>query len=242
MATLVFDIETVARPWDSFDEYTREHLLSPLKNPEISAENKEKRELEIKNNLGLSPLTGQVVTIGVYDLERQQRAVYYYDESEQDDWEEDGVRYRPRTEKSMLEDFWEGAQSYDVFVTFAGRTFDAPYITIRSAAHDITPTKDLMEHRYLSRQNITRHVDLQDQFSYYGALSRRPSLHLTCQTLGVKSSKEEGVKGSDVAELFRRKKFHDIARYNARDVLATAELYQKWFKYLAPETFKNLDL
>lgn len=242
MATLVFDIETVARPWDAFDDFTKNQLLAPLNNSEFSAEQKANKEADIKGALGLSPLTGQIITVGIADLERQQRAVYYYDETDVADWEEEEVQYRPRTEQAMLEDFWEGAQSYDVFVTFAGRTFDAPYLAIRSAAHGIIPSKDLMEHRYLGRQTLTKHVDLQDQFSYYGALSRRPSLHLCCETLGVTSSKVAGVSGKDVAELFASKKFRDIARYNARDVLATAELYKKWYGLLAPDTFKNLDI
>jgi hypothetical protein len=65
--------------------------------------------------------------------------------------------------------------------------------------------------------------DLQDELTWYGAMSRRPSLYLFCRAYGIASPKIE-VGGDDVAELFVGKKFRDIARYNAADVRATTEL------------------
>ncbi len=97
-----------------------------------------------------------------------------------------------------------------------------------------------MEGRYLYQQKSVRHVDLQDQLTFYGAMHRRPSLHLFCRAFGIESPKVEGVAGDDVAELFRMKKFRDIAEYNARDVIATTELYKKWLKNLAPYSFLNI--
>ncbi|MEY2665718.1 MAG: hypothetical protein RLZZ480_823, partial [Candidatus Parcubacteria bacterium] len=40
-------------------------------------------------------------------------------------------------------------------------------------------------------------------------------------------------------ELFLKKKFRDLARHNADDVIATTALYQRWKKHLAPDTFIN---
>ncbi len=220
MATLIFDIET-----------------APLSDEPFLTTNSEEQDTR-----GLSPLTGQIVAIGVYDLERQQGAVYYQGDGNGVEMSYEGFVLKERTEKQMLEDFWAGARDYNVFVTFAGRGFDVPFINIRSVVHEIPLTKDLMEHRYLLRQKSAFHVDLQDQISYYGAMSRKPSLGACCETFGIKSSKEEGVSGKDVAELFRTEKFHDIATYNTRDVIATTTLYKKWHTYLAPAAFKNLEL
>lgn len=238
MHTLVFDIETVGESWDALDS-TTQHMLSRW--IDRTAKNEVEHEAEMKDlrdGLGFSPLTGEIVAIGLYDLERQQGVVYYQGEDESES-EEGKYILKPRTEKKMLEDFWEGAKEYDTFVTFNGRGFDVPFLNLRSAIQGIRPTQDLMDGRYLYQQKFVRHVDLQDQMTFYGAMMRRPSLHLFCRAFGILSPKVEGVAGDDVAELFRTKKFRDIARYNSRDVIATTELYEKWLKYLAPQSFLN---
>ncbi len=231
MATLIIDIETAPLPWDSFDTHTQKNFGVVSQSGEYVA----------PDNLGLSPYTGHTVAIGVHDLERNQSAVYYCDEDAAEDWEDDCCKYKPRSEREMLEDFWEGAKDYNVFATFAGRMFDVPFLNIRSAVHGITPTQDLMQHRYLRGQVAPYHVDLQDELSYYGSVGKKVSLHTTSVALGIESSKTAGVSGKDIAEFFLQKKFRDIARYNARDILATAELYKKWYEHLAPQAFKNIE-
>ncbi|MCA9363986.1 ribonuclease H-like domain-containing protein [Candidatus Kaiserbacteria bacterium] len=238
MATLIFDIETVGEDWSVLDE-TTQHVLSRW--VDRTAKNNDEHEAQMKDlreGLGFSPLTGEVVAIGLYDLERRQGVVYYQNGGADDTESEDGEYvFKTRCEREMLEDFWEGAKEYDTFVTFNGRGFDVPFLNLRSAIHGIRPTHDLMDGRYLYQQKQVRHVDLQDQLTYYGAMHRKPSLHLFCRAFGIESPKAEGVAGDDVAELFRGKQFRDIARYNARDVAATTELYEKWLTYLAPQSF-----
>ncbi len=238
MATLIFDIETVGESWDTLDSTTQEVLTRWI--GRTSKDEHEHAALlkDVQDGLGFSPLTGEVVAIGLYDLERRQGVVYYQGAGEMDSEEGDFI-LKSRSEKEMLQDFWDGAQSYDTFVTFNGRCFDVPFLNLRSAIQGICPTQDLMDGRYLYQQKQTRHVDLQDQMTFYGAMQRRPSLHLFCRAFGIESPKAEGVAGDDVAELFRMKKFCDIARYNARDVIATTALYKKWLEYLAPHSFRN---
>lgn len=236
MATLIFDIETVGDSWDSLDQTTRDVLNRWVMR---TAQNETERNAglkDVREGLGFSPLTGQIVAIGLYDLERSQGVVYYQDEGGNDVVHGD-FTLKSRTEAEMLNDFWEGAKSYDTFVTFNGRGFDIPFLNLRSAIHGIRPSQDLMDGRYLYQQKGARHVDLQDQMTFYGAMQRKPSLHLFCRAFGIESSKADGVAGDDVAELFSCKKFRDIAEYNSRDVLATTKLYQKWLDYLAPHSF-----
>ncbi len=239
MRTLVFDIETVGESWSDLDVTTQEVLSRWIMRTAKNDEERGAQLLDLQEGLGFSPLTGMIVAIGVYDLELKEGVVYY----QSDRTEETTIpsfTLKPRTEKEMLEDFWEGAKQYDVFVTFNGRGFDVPFINLRSAIQSIRPTRDLMDGRYLYQQKTARHVDLQDQLTFYGAMAKRPSLHLFCRAFGIVSPKAEGVSGDDVAELFRLKNFRDIATYNARDVVATAELYSKWLAYLAPKSFQNL--
>ena len=238
MATLVFDIETVGESWDSLDPTTQEVLTRWIGRTSKDAHEHAALLKDVQGGLGFSPLTGQVVAIGFYDVERRQGVVYY---QSNEDTESDVDEYilKPRTESDMLVDFWEGAKSYDTFVTFNGRGFDVPFLNLRSAILGIRPAVDLMDGRYLYQQKQSRHVDLQDQMTFYGAMMRRPSLHLFCRAFGIESPKMDGIAGDDVAELFHAKKFRDIARYNARDVIATTALYHKWLTYLAPKSFQN---
>ena len=242
MATLVFDIETVGEEWEAFDSTTQQTLTRWIHTTCRDEDERERLLTDLKEGLGFSPFTGRIVAIGLYDVERQQGVVYYTGSGDEIDEEEGDFILKSRSEKEMLEDFWEGATSYDTFVTFNGRGFDVPFMNIRSAIHHVRPAYDLMEGRYLSQQKSVRHVDLQDQLTYYRAVHRRPSLHLVCRAFGITSPKEDGVSGDDVAELFHSEKFRDIARYNARDVVATTSLYRKWLDHLAPYSFLNTQL
>jgi uncharacterized protein YprB with RNaseH-like and TPR domain len=235
--TLIFDIETVGETWNDLDVTTQELLSRWIERGIASEDAKEVAYKDLKEGLGFSPLTGKIVAIGLYDLERERGVVYYESDTETEDSDDGVFVLKPRTEKQMLEDFWEGATSYDTFVTFNGRGFDVPFMNLRSAIHGIRPTRDLMDGRYLYQQKSVRHVDLQDQLTFYGAMSKRPSLHLFCRAFGIESPKAGGVAGDDVARLYAEKQFRTIAEYNARDVVATAELYKKWHTFLAPNSF-----
>lgn len=239
MATLVFDIETVGEDWNTLDQTTQGVLSRWVERTAHSDEERDAGLKDVREGLGFSPLTGMIVAIGLYDVERKQGVVYYQGEGSESERAYDDFTLKVRTEKEMLEDFWEGAKSYDTFVTFNGRGFDVPFLNLRSAIQGIRPTRDLMDGRYLYQQKIARHVDLQDQLTFYGAMQKKPSLHLFCRAFGIESPKADGVAGDDVAELFKTKQFRTIAEYNAKDVIATTTLYQKWLEYLAPQSFIN---
>lgn len=237
MATLIFDIETVGEDFDTLDEASRHILTRWIKEQSANDDEKYQHSLEtLKNGLGFSPLTGFIAAIGVYDLERSRGAVYFQAPTGRppENREIDGFKYAAKTEPEMLQTFWKICEKYDEFVTFNGRCFDVPFLMIRSAAHRMRPSKNLIAQRYLDRQfRGIRHIDLCDQLSFYGALPRRPSLHLVCRTFGIESPKVQGVTGDDVAGLYRAGKYEDIARYNARDLVATAEAFRRWKEFLA---------
>ncbi len=241
MATLIFDIETVGELWDSLDQTTHDVLSRWVMR---TAQNETERNAglkDVREGLGFSPLTGQIVAIGLYDLERSQGVVYYQGEGG-DDVVHGDFTLKSRMEAEMLNDFWDGVKMYDTFVTFNGRGFDVPFLNLRSAVHGIRPSQDLMEGRYLYQQKSIRHVDLQDQMTFYGAMQRKPSLHLFCHAFGIRSPKMDGVAGDDVASLFHEKRFRAIAEYNTRDVVATTELYKIWLHTVAPLDFLNRDV
>jgi len=228
MPRLIFDIETVGVEFDSLDDKSQELLLRFAETPEdIEA---------VKDGLGFSPLTGQVVAIGVLNPETAKGAVYFLSPDESSEKiENDNVQYIPhKTEKDLLKSFWDASAHYDQFVTFNGRVFDAPYLIIRSAINKIKPAKNLMTYRYESEQygKVITHLDLLDRLTFFGAVRRKGGLHMWCRAFGVKSPKSEGVSGEDVAQLFKDKEYMKIAEYCFDDVLATEKLWEYWEKYV----------
>lgn len=240
MRTLVFDIETIGEEWDALDE-TTQHMLTRWIDRTARGEDEHAAQIaDLQDGLGFSPLTGSIVAIGLYDLEQEKGVVYYQRKDGSDeDRSEGSATLKVRSEREMLEDFWAGAKAYDTFVTFNGRGFDVPFLLLRSAILGVKPTRDLMDGRYLYQQKGAKHIDLADQLSFYGAVSRKASLHLYCRAFGIESPKTGGVTGDDVSALFREGKCEDIARYNVRDIVATAELYKQWQQYLSPSAFRN---
>jgi uncharacterized protein YprB with RNaseH-like and TPR domain len=231
---LVIDIETIGHDFDSFDKATQENLTRWIKQESESEEEYQVALQNLKDGLGFSPLTGEIVAIGVLDHHKQQGVVYYQaPEKKMTEVTEGNITYKPMTEAAMLDAFWKGALQYQQFITFNGRQFDTPFLALRSAVHGVRPTKDLNRARYLYQQSPDAvHIDLLDQLSFYGAVRRKGTLHLYTRAMGIKSPKGDGVDGDQVGQLFKDKKYLEIARYNAGDLFATSELYKKWENYL----------
>lgn len=233
MPKLIFDIETVGEDFGALDHATQEVLTRWIKKDSSNDEEYKTALEELKSGMGFSPLTGEIVAIGVYDPDKNQGVVYFQSpDIEAEEFTENDIKFRPMSEQEMLKSFWDGAKKYDEFVTFNGRMFDAPFLAVRSAIHKIRPSVDLMEGRYLYQQRGVRHIDLFDQLTFYGATRRKGGLHLWSRAFGIKSPKEDGVTGDDVSRLFKEKKYVDIARYNVGDLRATSALYEYWDKYL----------
>lgn len=220
MSRVIFDIETVGKDFESFDKATQEYLLRWVETEE---------EIKgAKERLSFYPLTGEIVCIGMLNPDTRKGAVYFQSpEAPLLPFEEEGIRFQSGSEKEIIEWFWNAIKSYDQFVTFNGRSFDCPFIMIRSAVHRLRPTRDLMPNRY----NGT-HIDLLDQLTFFGASRRKFSLDMWCKTFGIKSPKESGITGYDVKDLFNSGRYVEIARYCLGDLWATMELLEYWEKYI----------
>ena len=219
---LVFDIETVGVDFNSLDDKTKELLL-------FYAEDENERK-QIKEELGFSPLTGEVVAIGILNPDTNKGAVYFQAGKKKiEKTEDENAQYIPcASEKEVLEHFWESATHYNQFITFNGHSFDCPFITIRSAILKIKPTKNLIVNRYYDMP----HLDLYDRLTNFGAVRFRKSLHMWCQAFGISSPKAKGVSGDDVALRYKEKEYLKIAMYCFDDIKATKDLYLYWEKYM----------
>lgn len=235
MSQLIFDIETIGDNFDDLDETSQHMLTRWIEKTSQSDEEYQAALQDIKDGLGFSPLTGQIVAIGVLDGEKDKGCVYFQAPGETtQEFEEKNIKYKQTTEKEMLEKFWDLAKIYNEFVSFNGRCFDAPFLVVRSAINKVKPTKDLLSNRYLKMQSFgCSHIDLLDQLTFYGAFRPKGSnLHMWTRAFGIESPKATGVDGDDVARLFKQKRFLDIARYNALDIRATKELFLAWNAYM----------
>lgn len=220
MSVLVFDIETLGRPPETFDEAQTAYLFR-------GAETEEARLEEI-NRLNLSPLTAEVLAIGMLNPDTGGGRVLFRADGDRRFQSEDGkIDYLPGDEPTILKMFWEDIRNYDRFVTFNGRTFDCPFLMVRSALLGIKPARNLVPYRY----NSTPHCDLLDQLTYYGS-TRRFNLDFYCRAFGIGSPKAGGITGLDLGPLYRAGKYREIAQYCIGDVIATAELYRRWKTYL----------
>jgi DNA polymerase elongation subunit (family B) len=220
MSRIIFDIETVGKDFDSLDAPTQEYLLR------YAGTNDEKEE--IKDRLSFYPLTAEIVTIGLLEPESGKGFVFFQTSGEPLlPFEEDNILYETGTEQEIIRKFWNEIKRYRHFITFNGRSFDCPFILIRTAVNKIKPTRDLMPNRYADT-----HIDLFDQLQFFGASRRRFSLDMWCRTFGIKSPKAEGITGYEVKDLFKAGRCLDIARYCAGDLRATRELLFYWENYI----------
>jgi DNA polymerase elongation subunit (family B) len=220
MTSVIFDIETLAVPFETFDEVQQEYLMK-------FADTDEKREVELQK-LNLYPLTAQIIAIGMLNPDTMSGKVFYQSNIKETYTSDDGkIEYVSGDEKDILKNFWTTIQRYDRYVTFNGRGFDNPFIMLRSAITGVKPTRNIMPYRY----DATEHCDLLEQLTFYGVV-RKFNLDFYCKAFGIKSPKSEGITGLDLGPLHKEGQFRKIAEYCIGDVIATADLYKRWNEFL----------
>ena len=113
------------------------------------------------------------------------------------------------------------------YVTFNGKSFDFPYINIRSAINGVPVPRDIvLDTRRFSTE---RHFDVREVVTNYERY-RKGTLEFFCEIFGVPSPKN-GINGKNVGEYFKAGKLDEIAKYCLGDCKATGELYMKLRNY-----------
>jgi 3'-5' exonuclease len=224
--TVVFDIETVSFPWLELDPLQREKLTRYAEDHEDF--------LRRKAGGSFSPYTGKIVVISMLNPETARGVVWYEAPGERDArTAEDGLfEYVACDEPTMLREFWEKVAKFERCVTFNGRTFDGPFLSVRSAIHGLSPSRNLLGYRY----SMETHVDLMEVLTFQGAVSRdqTPNLHSACVAFGIPSPKTAEMHGYAVGDAYREGRLGEIADYCRRDVEATAALYRRLESTLLP--------
>ena len=236
MPTLVFDIETSALPFESFDEAQVEYLFrDATKLADETA--RQTRQAELREQLNLYPLTARVVCIAMLNADSSRgKVLFTADEFEEEASGEEAVQFVPCVDEAeLLAEFWDIAKHYEAIVTFNGRGFDVPFLYLRSAILNVPISRmNWLGYRF----QVEPHCDLAEQLTFYSVSGRdgaakRFNLDFYCKAFGVDSPKSHGVSGRDVNTMLAEGRFRDIAEYCLRDVEATRQLYKIWKERLA---------
>ena len=138
---LVINIETVGQGQADIPPRALDILFRSLRHQEGGEEEIEARKKEMVDRFGLDPTTGRIVCIGLLDAESETKEAYYGTD-----------------ERVLLTTFWEylDRTQPDLFITFNGKSFDFPYINIRSAILEISPSVPLPTRRYTTSPPLRR--------------------------------------------------------------------------------------
>jgi predicted PolB exonuclease-like 3'-5' exonuclease len=156
----------------------------------------------------LSPWLAQVVCIGVIASDGQETALVAQGEAQMLSEANDALR-----------------ASRGFLVTFGGRFFDVPVLVNRMLVHGLEPCRFLVEAFFESKYKATRHIDLADLLTGFGA-AKRPTLREVCLGHGLPDPKAAG-NGSDVAALHAAGEFAVLASYCLGDVRSLAALWSR---------------
>jgi DNA polymerase elongation subunit (family B) len=240
MAKLVFDIETTALPLEGFDAAQLEYLFRDAENLPDPAQ-RPVRRAEIQRFFSLWPLTGRIVCMAMANVDSFRSKVLFLAGEDKEKGKDErelpaSVEFVPcANEAELLTEFWEVAVHYESIITFNGRSFDVPFIYLRSALLDVgISRKDWLGYRF----QIEPHCDLLEQLTFYNVsgregAARRFNLDFYCKAFGIPSPKSEGITGMDVGRLMAEGRAREVAAYCLGDVQATAKLYKIWKERLA---------
>lgn len=132
----------------------------------------------------------------------------------------DAPRYDPR---EMVRTFWRGVGHYSeaVLVNFNGRGFDIPLLTLAAFRFGI-PCKRYFDDpdRFGFRYRFTsKHLDLMEWITEYGAFRLKGGLNLLAKMLGKPGKMD--LRGDQVPALHAAGKIQEINDYCLHDVLDT---------------------
>ena len=207
---LVIDIETIGQSVEEIHPRALDYLFRGLRRDNAGEDEVEARRKDMVERFSLDPTTGKVICIGLLDTESGQERTLVNKE-----------------ETRLLASFWEylSESPPELFVTFNGKSFDFPFLNIRSAVCRVPPSMRLPIRRYTAHP----HLDLREALAG-GDRHRRGSLDYFCAVFGIPSPKQN-LDGAKVGPAYRQGRIDDIARYCLDDCRATAALFERLKPY-----------
>ena len=215
MATCI-DIECAGQEWSELPDAMKAMALKAKSKVDPNRKVNEEEAIEA---LALSPYTGVVTVISLWDTYVGRGLTFYVNDSEISSLPEKGddeVLYRHcKSEKELLTRVWKALLKLKQkqIITYNGARFDLPYMMIRSLANDVkVPFHIVNQKRY-----DDNHIDVSDVLEVFGVARFNSNLDSLCCLMGVASPKEEGISGKDAPVLWKEGKKEVVIRYCGRD-------------------------
>jgi predicted PolB exonuclease-like 3'-5' exonuclease len=129
------------------------------------------------------------------------------------------------SEERVVREFWDRVERFrGCLVTFNGRQFDLPVLELQALRYGcVAPTYFGGDSPYRRRYQLSKHFDLQEFITNFGAYRVRGGFDLLLRLIGMPGKGE--VDGSQVQEFWDAGRLAEIHEYCRRDVIQTYFLF-----------------
>ena len=124
-------------------------------------------------------------------------------------------------EKEMLEKFWKIVLDVDKFVGHNILDFDLKFIMQRSIILKVKPSRGISFRKYTNSDVY----DIMHEWTIWGRDGI--AMDALAHAMGIPSSKDGGIDGSQVHEFYKAGKGQEIIDYCSRDVEVTRAIYKR---------------
>lgn len=205
---LFFDIETI--PADEKFKDVAVELASQKELSKTGTTRKSKRRLDyLYRQTAISGDFGRIFCIG-----------YALNES--------GVEIISGSEAEILNKWWGIADNADLFIGHNIMEFDLRFIFKRSIVYKIKPCAKHLNLSFARYKNFPIFDTMREWEKWSNSFIKLDTL---AKILDLKSSKNDGIDGSQVYDFFRKGKHEEIYEYCKRDVELTREIYNRMIFY-----------
>lgn len=154
------------------------------------------------------------------------------------------------SEKDILAKFFRAFSDLEKLpqlISWNGSGFDIPVLIYRAMQYDLAAPwlfeegeriKNMRFDNYVNRFH-TRHLDLMDRFSQYGA-SRREAMDVVASLYGLPG--KTSVDGSMVGDLVNEADWQTLSIYCESDVMNTWLIYLRWLRLTGQLSLQDFDI
>ncbi len=227
---LVFDIETVADTEAARRVYPQ---LADLNDADTLSALTAIRIQEASHDFMRLPLQ-RIVCISAFYIQGEKRTLF-------------SLSAENLPEQEILRKFFRAfsdVNSLPQLISWNGSGFDIPVLIYRAMQYDLSAPwlfeegeriKSMRFDNYVNRFQ-TRHLDLMDRFSQYGA-SRREAMDVVASLYGLPG--KTNVDGSMVGDLVMKKDWQTLTKYCESDVMNTWLIYLRWLRLTGKLTLEG---
>lgn len=214
------DIETV--PWFRDEKHKNQVIFSRLDKRLTNKKLIEANYQKILNNAATSPLTGEVVVVGIRNNER----TVIFTTGLVDNEIENVQIFSLPTEELVLEAVWDKIAFYiyagETMITWNGKEFDIPFLFQRSLIHNIDPPDGIVYDDLIHKYRNEPHCDLR-------TLLPKGSMDVWMATLGID---DKVMEGGDISKVWVKNPMKVIEKC-VKDLERNTILWERLSKWMA---------